>query len=190
MPVEASRATELFRLAASDAQQSFEVNCWCYARAMRIAGLLLLNGAPPQDLGWSVICSPPAWLHERGRRPVMTAPAVDGYSLKILLGGRNETIFEDYLFRRIATTGGGDVAIYKRDGAALTRPGNIEPLSYRFADFNCESWCGQPHRADFASFERTRTGQRRRSSSIRRSASLCFLLANGARDEIPLMSLA
>ncbi|MGZ9409815.1 MAG: protein-glutamine glutaminase family protein [Methylocystis sp.] len=70
----------------------------------------------------------------------MTAPAVDGYSLKILLGGRNETIFEDYLFRRIATTGGGDVAIYKRDGAALTRPGNTEPLSYRFADFNCESW--------------------------------------------------
>lgn len=140
MPVAASRVDELFRLTAEDPDQSFEINCWCFARAMRMTGLLLLNGVAPNDIGWAVICSPPAWLFEDGKQPVMTAPAANRLSMKTLLGGRSEVVFENYLFRRIRTSMGADVVILDRNGKALTRPGSSQTLRYRFADPDGASW--------------------------------------------------
>jgi hypothetical protein len=140
MPVAPSTIDKLFRLTAEDPGQSFEINCWCFARAMRMTGVLLLNGVAPSDIGWVVICSPPAWLFEDGQQPVMTAPAAKRFSIQTLLGGRSEVVFENYLFRAIPTSVGADVVILSRNGEALMQPGSSQTLHYRFADPDGTSW--------------------------------------------------
>ena len=107
---------------------------------MRMTGVFLLDGAVPSDLGWVVVCSPPAWLFSPGERPVMTAPAVDPFALKTLMRGRSETVFEDYLFRRVRTSVGYDVVISDRNGKQIVRPGSTAPLRYRFTDPDEASW--------------------------------------------------
>lgn len=140
MPVAPINIDKLFRLTAEDTGQSFEINCWCFARAMRMTGVLLLNGVTPSDIGWVVICSPPAWLFEDGQQPVMTAPPTKRFSIQALLGGRSEVVFENYLFRAIPTSVGADVVILNRNGEALMQPGSSQTLHYRFADPDGSSW--------------------------------------------------
>ena len=106
MPLSRRRIDNLFRKAVEAPSQSFGIYAWCLARAMRMTGVFLLDGAVPSDLGWVVVCSPPAWLFSTGERPVMTAPAADPFALKTLMRGRSETVFENYLFRRVRTSVG------------------------------------------------------------------------------------
>jgi len=142
MPLPDSEVRRLFALAASDPCQSFGINNWCYARAMRMAGLILTEGVDPRDLGWATIWSPPQWLHEGARRPVMTDPGRDEPSLKALLGGRSEIVVDGYIFRHKTTRHGDYVVILDRNGGHFSDPifFGDDPVDYYFTDLNSRTW--------------------------------------------------